>query len=250
MILTADGIRFSYNGHPVLSDVSFQLAKGRLTAILGVNGAGKSTLLKCLNRILSPQSGVIRLVGEDLSGMERRKIARQIGYVSQRSGETRLSVFESVLLGRKPHIDWAASRKDYDIVERIITDMGLEDLALKPVSNLSGGEAQKVYIARALAQTPRVLLLDEPTSNLDMKNQLEVMGLIRNVVEKNTLAAVISIHDLNLAIRYAEDFLLLKDHAIRYATGREGLTAEMIREVYGMDVAIHVVEGRRVVVPL
>lgn len=250
MIFAVDNLRFGYNSHPVLAGVTFTLEKGRLLGVLGVNGAGKSTLLKCLNRILKPQSGTVLLAGTDLLAMQRSEIARRIGYVPQKSAETNLTVFESVLLGRKPHIRWSAADEDYAVVENVLRQMGLEPLALRPVSELSGGEAQKVLLARALAQTPRVLLLDEPTSNLDVKNQLEVMGRIREVVKSEQLAAVISIHDLNLAVRFADDFVLLKDRRIRHATSRQGLTEEMIGEVYGIDVVIREVGGHPVVVPL
>lgn len=250
MMLVVDNLRFGYNSHPVLAGVTFTLEKGRLLGVLGVNGAGKSTLLKCLNRILKPQDGNILLAGRDLLAMDRREIARRMGYVPQKSVDSKLTVFESVLMGRRPHIQWSASDEDYTVVESVIRRMGLEALALRPMTDLSGGEAQKVLLARALAQQPKVLLMDEPTNNLDVKNQLEVMEEIRNVVKTENLAAVISIHDLNLAVRFADDFLLIKDHRIRFATPKQGLNAEMIREVYGIEVVIRAVSGHTVVVPL
>jgi iron complex transport system ATP-binding protein len=250
MILDVSGLRFSYNSHPVLDGVGFALEKGQVLAVLGVNGAGKSTLLKCLNRVLRPQEGSALLDDEDLLAMSPRAVARRVGYVPQRHPDTLLNVYEAVLLGRKPHIGWTVSDADHQIVERVLDRMGLSDMALRPAGDLSGGEAQKVVIARALAQSPRVLLLDEPTSNLDLKNQLEVMGLIREIVSDGGLSAVASIHDLNLALRFADLFLFLKDHRVHALVSKEGLTADTIGEVYGVPVALAEVAGRTMVAPL
>ena len=250
MILDVSGLNFSYNSHPVLSQICFSLSRGQVLGILGVNGAGKSTLLKCLNRILKPQTGTVLLEKEDLLCMNPRKVACRVGYVPQRHTETRLSVYESILLGRKPHMEWTVSPEDYELVEKLLHQMGLTHLGLKRMDELSGGEVQKVMIARALAQSPKVLLLDEPTSSLDLKNQLEVMGLIRSVVRDQGLSAIISIHDLNLAVRFADAFLFLRDHRVHALVGKENLNAETIREVYGVDVLLEKVKGRTVVVPL
>jgi iron complex transport system ATP-binding protein len=142
------------------------------------------------------------------------------------------------------------SQTDYTTVDRIIRQMGLSALALRPVGDLSGGEAQKVMIARALAQSPAILLLDEPTSNLDLKNQMEVMALIRSVVGSQGLMAIVAIHDLNLAVRFADHFLFIKNHQIHAITTREELSAEMIEAVYGVKVLIQEVGGHRIVVPV
>ncbi|AOY57146.1 MULTISPECIES: ABC transporter ATP-binding protein [Desulfococcus] len=250
VILDVSGIRFSYNSRPVLAQVGFSLGPGRVLAVLGKNGAGKSTLLKCLNRILHPQSGDILLEGENLSTLSRRETARRVGYVPQRHGTDRLTVYETVLLGRKPHMGLTVSADDFRRVEDILEHMGLTRLSTRPVSDLSGGEAQKVMIARALAQSPRALLLDEPTSNLDLRNQLEVMDLIRAIALNQGLSVVVSIHDLNLAVRFADAFLFLKDHRVHAMVEKEDLTADIIREVYGVAVSLRQLDGRTVVIPL
>ncbi len=250
MRLSVEGLRFTYASEPVLENVSFSLEEGKIMSVLGVNGAGKSTLLKCMNRILKPQGGAVLVNGESLLGMSRNRVARLMGYVPQSHAETRLSVFEAVLMGRKPHIQWTMTGGDYELAEKIIRRIGIEHLAMRPVSELSGGEAQKVAIARALAQSPKVLLLDEPTSNLDLKNQLEVMGLIRSVVADQGLAALVAIHDLNMALRFADRFLFLKDHEIFAITDRDGLDAEIIREVYGVEVALEQFGGHTILVPI
>ncbi len=250
MKLTVANIDFSYNSHPVLSDVTFSLDRGEVLCILGVNGAGKSTLLKCLNRILKPRRGSVLVDDEELLLMRRNEVARRVGYVPQRHPETRLSVFEAVLMGRKPHIRWSLTENDYRLVENIIEQIGITHLAMRPVSDLSGGEVQKVTIARALAQSPSVLLLDEPTSNLDLKNQLEVMRLIRHVVDTQGLSAVLAIHDLNTAIRFADRFVFLKEHRIHAISTREELDPEMIGQVYGVAVALGKFNGQTIVVPM
>jgi len=249
-MLKVSGIRFAYDHHPVLQNICFELSPGRVMGILGMNGAGKSTLLKCINRILKPQAGAVYLDGTDLTRAGRREIARKLGYVAQRHGKSGLNVYESVLLGRKPHIGWSVSQADYDIVESVLVRLGLAHLAGRPVTDLSGGEAQKVMLARALAQKPKVLLLDEPTSNLDLKNQIEVMRLIRGIAQEEQIAAVVSIHDLNLALRFADMFLFLKRRKVHALVGRSYLNEEMIRDVYGIEVMIRDVAGRMVVVPL
>jgi iron complex transport system ATP-binding protein len=153
-------------------------------------------------------------------------------------------------MGRKPHIRWSLAAEDYALVEDIITQMGISDLAMRSVSDLSGGELQKVIIARALAQSPAVLLLDEPTSNLDLKNQLEVMELICRIVETQNLSAVVAIHDLNIALRFADKFVFLKEQSIHAVSTREALDSEMIWQVYGVRVALQKFAGHTVVVPM
>jgi len=142
MILTISGIRFSYNNHPVLKDISFTLPEGKILGLLGVNGAGKSTLLKCLNRILKPQAGVIRIGDQDISSLTKNEIAKKFGYVPQRHSEESMTVFDLILLGRKPYIKWTATEKDLRIVEDIISVMGLRHLAHRQANQLSGGDPE------------------------------------------------------------------------------------------------------------
>ncbi len=248
MSLAVRDVHFRYNGMPVLEDVSFELQRGRILVVLGVNGAGKSTLLKCLNRILRPRRGVVLLDGREVGRMKGREVARRFGYVPQKYGQESLTVFDAVLLGRKPHLRWSVSERDYAVVDEVLGLMGLEGLALRPVEKLSGGETQKVMIARALAQEPEVLLLDEPTNNLDPKSQLETVRLIADAVRLKGLSAVVSLHDLNLALRLGDAFLLLKEGRVHGIVGREGLTREVIREVFGVEAVVAEVAGCPVVV--
>ena len=249
-MLSIAGFQFNYNSHTVLKDIHLELDQGQILAVLGMNGAGKSTFLKCINRILRVRRGSIRLHSENVLLMKGDKIARHMGYVPQRYGEEELAVFDAVLLGRKPYIKWKAEERDLQIVEKTLKQMALEDIAMRPVSTLSGGEMQKVILARALTQEPDLLLLDEPTSNLDLKNQLEVMGLIRAAVKGRGLSAVICLHDINLAFRYADLFLMMKDGRVHTQGGREAVTPEAIQEVYGVRVILGEVHGYPIVVAL
>lgn len=250
MILSVAGVRFAYNGSPVLQDLTFDARAGEILAVLGVNGAGKSTLLKCINLILKPTKGAILVDKRDVREMGRSERSRSFGYVPQHRGEEEMVVFDAVLLGRKPHITWTANERDLEVVEQVIRDTGLEHLAMRPVNKLSGGEAQKVLIARALAQEPEILLLDEPTNALDVRNQLEIMGMLRRLTETKNLITIISIHDINLALRFTDRFLLLKDGTVHRAPEKNKLAPEDIREVYGVEMAMIEVAGCPVAVPV
>jgi len=249
MILEVADLHFAYNSHPVLADVHFSLGEGELLAILGPNGSGKTTLLKCLNRILSPRKGCVRVEGSDLRRLSSAESAKRVGYVPQTAEAARLTVFDAVLLGRKPHLGWKAAPKDLAIVDAALKRFGLDGLALRFIDELSGGELQKVAVARALVQEPRLLLLDEPTSSLDLKNQVAIMTMIRRVVDEHGVGAVMTMHDLNTALRFADSFLLLRNGAIYDCGGTEAMTPESIEAVYGLPVTIHPIDGQPVVVP-
>lgn len=250
-MLAVDGIRFSYNAKPVLDDVSFNVGRGELCSILGNNGAGKTTLLKCLLRILYPQEGTVLIEEEDASGMSRMEMARRMGYVAQKeSGSARFTVFDAVLMGRRPHINWGAGERDLEVVQEVMETLELEGLSLRYLDELSGGELQKVVIARALVQEPGIMLLDEPTSNLDLRNQLEVMETVRMAVDDRGIAAIMAIHDINLALRFSHKFMLLRDGAIFTCGGPDVISPESVERVYGVKVVIESLDGRKIVLPL
>lgn len=230
MKITIKDVSFSYRSSPILDKLNLTVGDSEILGLVGPNGSGKTTLIKCIDRILEPK-GSILLDGLDLASLSRSDIAKQIGYVPQSgSGMMGSTVFETILMGRRPHINWRVSEKDLDIVIEVIELLHLEDLAMREFGQLSGGQRQKVLIARALAQEPAVLLLDEPTSNLDMKHQLEVMEIIREMVSKRKISAVMALHDLNLAARFVDKLAVLKNGKI-WATGEPAslLTPEMIR---------------------
>ncbi|MDK2918388.1 MAG: iron complex transport system ATP-binding protein [Candidatus Petromonas sp.] len=250
MILSVRGLGFKYPSHEVLQNVSFSVEKGECLAVLGTNGTGKSTLLKCINRILKPQKGTVLIDKHEVQKLSQVKLAQKIGYVSQSNQCFRTTVFDTILIGRKPYIKWDVTKKDLDIVNRTIKMLGLEEYSLRYIDELSGGEFQKVLIARALAQEPKILMFDEPTSNLDLKNQLEVINIIKKVVKSKQISAVVTIHDLNLALRFADKFILLKNGKIFAAGGMEIMTSENIEYVYSVPVKVEHLRDSIVVVPV
>lgn len=249
MILTVLDIEFRYNSRAVLQGVRFQVSRGEMVAVCGTNGAGKSTLLRCLNGVLGPRVGSVLLDGEDVRLLGPKGVARMVASVPQKAQDSDLSVFEVVLLGTLPHRRWGPTRDDVESVEKILMDMDLAPLASRRFSTLSGGEAQKVLLAKALTQKPKVLLLDEPTSHLDMKNQLDVMQLVRRISRQESLAVVAAIHDLNMALRFCDRLLFLKNGRIETAATPQEVSAETVRRIYGVDVLVCRIEDSLVVVP-
>ena len=238
-MLQVENLDFFYGRRNVLSNISFGVRSGEIVAVLGPNGAGKSTLLRCLNGILTPKRGEIRLENHRVLSFSVEKRACWIAYVPQKLEAAPLSVYEAVLLGRKPYFTWSASNEDLLHVEQTLAELDLDSLADRPTDRLSGGELQKVSLARALVQEPKLLLLDEPISALDLKNQVEFLRLVQNIVRQRNIMAMLCMHDINVAIRYADHFLLLKEgHIVGDVTAKE-LTPGMIEQVYGLPVEIH-----------
>lgn len=250
MRLKVTNLRYGYSqAREVVKGVSFAAQAGECLAVLGVNGVGKTTMLKCINRIIRPTEGEVLVDDVPVNKLSGRALAQQIGYVPQGCEFADSSVFDAVLLGRKPFIQWDVTKHDLEIVQQVLALLSLEEYANRNVNALSGGERQKVSIARALAQQAPVLLFDEPTSNLDMKNQLEVLDITRQVVRQQGLTAVVILHDLNLALRFADKFLVMKDGAV-YAFGdRTVVNPQTIQEVYGVPAQVVEFQGRPVVIP-
>ncbi|WGI17376.1 ABC transporter ATP-binding protein [Methanonatronarchaeum sp. AMET-Sl] len=251
MKLKVKGIEFSYSSRRILNNVDLKLKEGEILSLIGPNGSGKTTLLKCINRILKPQYGVMMLNGEDIQKMTRKNIAKNIGYVPQTEKNTfPTTVFDTILMGRKPHTNnWGPKEKDLEIVSEIIETLNIEDLSMKKTNELSGGQRQKVMIGRALAQEAEVLILDEPTSNLDLKHQLEVLQLINKQKEKGT-SAIMAIHDLNQAKRFSDKLIMLKNGEIHSAGDPTILNRRNIREVYGVKVNINKNNGHEWIYPV
>ena len=247
-MIEVKNLSFAYGKREVLRDVSFKAESGEIVGILGNNGAGKSTLVTCLNRILKPKSGKIILNGKDAETLSKRELAQYISYVAQKNEQTQTTVFDSVLLGRKPYIKWSIGQEDIAICDEIIERVGLSEMKLRALDELSGGELQKVMLARALVQQPRVMLLDEPTSNLDPKNQYEMMKLVRQVADEKNITVLVVIHDLSLAMRFCDKFLLMKDGKVFTYGDKSVLTDENIYPVYGMHAYIEKLHGVDVVI--
>lgn len=249
MILSVSNVDFTYGGRSVLAGVDFDLNGGELLAILGPNGVGKTTLLKCINAIHRPSDGTILVEERDVLTMRPDEIALDIGYVAQRSESARLTVFDAVLMGRKPHIRWKVGENDLKMVESAIRRLHLESLALRHIDQLSGGELQKVAIARAMVQEPKLMLLDEPTSSLDLKSQIDILNMLRHLVDQHNIGAIMTMHDLNTALRYADKVLFLKDGIIHSTGPACAVTSDVVEEVYGLPVDIHTVQGYPMVIP-
>ncbi|WP_446007970.1 ABC transporter ATP-binding protein [Candidatus Electrothrix sp.] len=249
-MLELNELCFAFNGTPILQDISFRLGRGEMAALLGVNGCGKSTLLKTINGILKPKQGTVMVEGVALNGLSGKEIARRIGYMPQKSGTVLCTVFDAVLLGRKPHFGRTVTPRDLEVVEDVLQRLGMEQLALRETTELSGGELQKVVIARALVQEPKVLLLDEPVNHLDVRNQLETMSILREVTQDLDLLTITVLHDLTIALRYADRFVLIKDGGLHACGDREVMTPGAIRDVFGMHATIHDIDGIPVVLPL
>ncbi|MEM0203943.1 MAG: ABC transporter ATP-binding protein [Archaeoglobaceae archaeon] len=247
-MLEVKGLGYSYGKRDVLREIAFSLTEGEMLFILGPNGSGKTTLLKCLNKILKPR-GSIYVEGIDLRKLSPLEVARKFSYVPQRSDVSALTVFDAILLGRKPYVRWEVSEEDIRIVEETIKMLKIEHLALRRLNELSGGELQLVLIARAFAQQPKYLLLDEPTNNLDIKNQIEVMSLVKKAVKEKSVSAIVTMHDINLALNFAEKILLLKNGEVFAFGGREVINEEILDAVYGLRAEVVRYDGRVVVVP-
>ena len=236
-ILEAHDVAYAYRGAgQVLEKVSAQIMPGSFLVILGVNGCGKSTLLSCLDDIIRPQRGVVTLAGKDIAAYTREERARQIALVAQHSHAHGVTVYDALLLGRKPYIKAAPTDEDFAIVDRVIDELGLGPLALRYLDELSGGEHQKVVIGRALVQET-------------MANQIEVMELISGAAHEHGIACAAVLHDINLALRYCDRFLMLKDGLVRASGGREVVTKETIEDVYDVSIDLIAYEDGFLVMP-
>lgn len=252
MTIDVQDVCFSYAEKQVLQGINLHVAPAELLCLVGPNGSGKSTLVKCIQSLIPPQSGKILFDGVDSRSLSTMDIAKRLGYVPQSTNQVfSATVFETVLMGRRPYSSWHSSEDDIDAVIEIIIRMDLEDVALREFNHLSGGQQQRVLIARALAQNPKVLLLDEPTSALDIAHQLEVMDLLQELVRIHGISVVMIAHDLNLASRYADNITILNNGRI-YARGtpEDVVTEENLARVYGIEASIRRTNGVVTIDPL
>ena len=245
------GVGVTYNGHPVVSDVSFAVASGEWLVILGPNGAGKSSLLAAVAGLV-PSDGEILLGAERVGATNPKQLARRVAFVPQSPVvPDGMTVAEYVALGRTPHLRPFGSETfaDLAVVADSISRLGLVGLEQRRVATLSGGEKQRAVLARAIAQEARVLLLDEPTSALDIGHQQQVMELIDGL-RRDGYTVVAALHDLNLAAQYADRVLLLSHgRVVEDGSAREIIRPGIIREVYGAEVRVTVEEGLILVTP-
>ncbi|AZV46418.1 iron ABC transporter ATP-binding protein [Nautilia sp. PV-1] len=238
MIFSVDNLRFCYKSSKILNDISFELKKGEVVAILGVNGAGKSTLLKSIARIIKPKKGTVYLGKEDLHRLDYAELGKKVGYVNQKSEGGYLNVFDTLLLGRKVYFRHSPKKEDLAKVEEMLKILDLEKKAFVPTNELSGGELQKVVIARALLQESEVLLLDEPTNNLDIKNQVNILKLIRNYSKNKEILSILVMHDINLALKFCDKFIFMKNGKIEEEGDISIINGDIIKKIYDIDVEI------------
>ena len=248
-MLKVDNLHFRYNkhGNPALSGASLQLEQGEIGILLGKNGSGKTTLFKNILGIEKPESGSMQFNGENLLKMKRRERSRRIAYVPQDIHFGALSVFDSILMGRVSYFGLKASHDDYLAVEKIIEDMGLTDFAHRNVDELSGGERQKIAIARAMAQEPKLMVFDEPTGNLDIANEHLIMVEAKKLAKEKNISILSSLHDLNQALTFGDKFFFMKDGVVKYAGGKEIVTEAVIKDIFDIDVRIVEIENHKVI---
>ena len=229
-MLSVENLTYHYKGRPaVLKDVNFNVNTGEFLAILGNNGVGKSTMLKCFNKILTPDGGKIILDDENLLQMSARQVAQRVAFVAQNVPSTQMTVH------------------DHQIVHHAMAQLRIEPLRGRFLNELSGGERQKVMLARALAQQPKLLLLDEPTSSLDIQNQYQVLQIVRDICHEQHLTAIVVIHDLNLALRFCDRFVLLRQGGVYACGGKEVLDRDALRDVYHVDAEVVAVQKQSIV---
>jgi len=250
-MLKVEKLSAGYAGKEVLKELSLSFEEGKVYALLGPNGVGKSTFLKALFGLLKPITGVIYLNGEELRNLSLKELAKRFSYLPQKTSSLpSLTVYETILLGRRPHFVFEPKERDYAVVEDIISELSLDELAFKRLEELSGGELQKVLLARALAQEPKVLLLDEPINHLDPKNQLEILKILRTLTRNKNLINLIVLNNLNLALRYADYFIFFKDGKVFAQGDEEIVTPELISRIYEISVEIISFQGKKFLIPL
>lgn len=231
-MIRVQNIHFAYGRMPALQDISFELNPGSLCGILGANGSGKTTLLKCLLGILPAQKGSVQIGGKTLNLLSPGKRARHVAYVPQDTKQFGAStVFETVLLGRKPYFGTSPTRHDVEMASEILSSLELDNLAMRSVQTLSSGQRQRVCIAKALCQQAPVLLLDEPTANLDIRYQVEVMRLLQ-ALSRQGKTILFSVHDMAIPRAFCTDILLLKEGKLVARGGKEVLNKTNIEFLY------------------
>jgi iron complex transport system ATP-binding protein len=236
-------VTLGYGRHPVMEDITLKASPGEMVGLIGPNGSGKSTIIKALSHLIRPKSGRILVEGRDIGTIARRELSCLIGVVPQLPLlPSTFTAFEIVLMGRNPHLGLfqSESRHDWDIAREAMEKTGTEKLANRYVNELSGGEIQCLLIARVLVQETKAILLDEPTANLDIGRQGEILDLIKNLCRKNNLTVLAAVHDLNLAAQYCDRLILIHERRIHsQGMPAEVITDKNIKQVYGAENCVY-----------
>ena len=250
-VLKADNIFFSYRSSNVLTGVDLRIKKGQVTALIGPNACGKSTLLKNLNGILRPKEGDIQLFNKSINSISIKSIAKHIAYIPQfNSTNFPMTVFEAVMLGLNNSFTWQYNESDLELTSKTLYLMGINNIADRNVNNLSGGQRQRVSIARALVRQTEIIIMDEPTSSLDLKNQYEVMGIVHSLARNKGIAVLAAIHDINLASVIADSVAVMSNGKIFcQGTPNEVIEQKIINNVFRVDVNVINYENRPFLLP-
>ena len=235
-----EDMTFGYDENIILENVNLEINRPGLLCILGPNGVGKTTIVKCMNKLLKPKSGHVYLNGKDVSTMSLLQVAQTLAFVPNSSSSVfSMSVAEAILMGRHPRAGWTTSERDIKVVDAAIDLMGLQEFSSRDIRQLSAGQTQRVLIARGLVQEPEILILDEPTSNLDVKYQMDVMRFLKAYARDRQIPVIMVCHDLNITAAYADRVILMYDRNV-FADGTpsEVLTAENIQTVYNVEAEV------------
>ncbi len=244
-MLRVENLSFGYSKkNPTIKNVELSLDKGEVGVVLGPNGAGKSTLFKNILGLLKPQLGSVTIDGKDMINISSKERAKSIAYVSQNVEMPMLSVYETILTSRIPYYTFAPTKRDREIVFKTIRDFGLEHYMNKMATNLSGGEKQIVAIARAMAQEPKVIIFDEPTSNLDISRELLLQDRITKIAKENEVTVLMAVHDLNLAYDMGDKFFFIKDGEVVAQGGKEAFNEENILKTFNRECQIKEIDNQ------
>lgn len=241
-------VSFGYNkGEPILHDISLELEGPGLVCIIGPNGVGKSTLVKCITKIQKPTEGDVLINGKSIMDMSTKEISKIVGYVPPFSEDFfSMTVIDTILIGRHNKQKWRTTKEDLDMVQRVMKLVGVENLSMRAFNQLSAGQHQKVVIARGLIEETEILVLDEPTSNLDVRHQVYIIELLRALAHASNIMILMISHDLNLASKYADKLILMSQPGIVKAVGtsEEIITKQNIEDVYQVECDIIDNHGR------
>ena len=255
--LTMDNVEFSYgkSGKLTLNNITLDIRNPQLISIIGPNGVGKSTLIHCMNKILEPTGGTVMVDEQDVKEIKIKELAKKMGYVPYTSTDTfPITVIDTILMGRNPHNTNKLKsnlKEDMKIVKEVLQLMDIVPLAMRPFNELSAGQHQRVMLARGLAQEPEILLLDEPTANLDIRHQMDVIRTLKQLSVKKNIVVIMISHDLNLAAKYSDNVIMMSKGTI-YDIGKPAdvITKESIKEVYDVDAEVVSHDGRPLVILL